>query len=74
METHLIQQLKAGKPTLIFTYSLSDKAESLVKECSGITAFFHANSNDTKVLNSRDEVVFAGTNLWDLHEMIMEVF
>ena len=30
LETHLIQQLKAGKPTLIFTYSLSEKAKCLV--------------------------------------------
>lgn len=74
LETHLIQQLKAGKPILIFTYSLSEKAERLVKGCRGITAFCHANSNDTKVLNSSGEVVFEETNLWDLHEMIKEVF
>lgn len=74
LETHLIQQLNSGKPTLIFTHSLSAKAESLVKGCSGITAFCHANSNDTKVLNSSTEVVLTGINLWDIHEMIKEVF
>lgn len=74
LETHLIQQLEAGKPTLIFTHSLSEKAESLVKGCSGITAFCHVNSNDTKVLNSSTEVVLSGINLWDIHEMIREVF
>ncbi|MBO5451935.1 MAG: SIR2 family protein [Lachnospiraceae bacterium] len=74
LETHLMQQLHAGKPALIFTYSLSAKAEKVVKECNGITAFYHTNSNDTKVLNSTGETILSGVNLWDLHEMIKEVF
>lgn len=74
LETHLMQQLRAGKPTLIFTHSLSVNAEKIVKECSGITAFCHVNSNDTRVLNGKGESIMSGVNLWDLHEMIKEVF
>lgn len=74
LETHLIQQLNAGKPALIFTHSLSTKAENLIMECKGITAFCHTNSDDTKVLNSIGETVLSGKNLWDIHEMIKEVF
>ncbi len=74
LETHLIRQLRAGRPTLIFTYSLSEKAEKIVRECSGITAFCHMNSNDTRVLNATEDTVLVGLNLWDLHEMIKEVF
>lgn len=74
LETHLIQQLHTGKPALIFTYSLSEKAKKIVKECSGITAFCHTNSCDTKMLNSMGEIILSGINLWDLHEMIKGVF
>jgi hypothetical protein len=74
LETHLMQQLHAGKPTLIFTYSLSAKAETIVRECNGVTAFCRTNSNDTRVLNAIGETVLTGVNLWDLHEMIQEVF
>ena len=74
LETHLIQQLRAGKPTLIFTYSLSAKAETIVRECNGITAFCHVNGNDTRVLNATGETILSDVNLWDLHEMIKEVF
>ncbi len=74
LETHLMQQLRAGKPTLIFTHSLSANAEKIVKECRGITAFCHVNSDDTRVLTIDGESILSGVNLWDLHEMIKEVF
>lgn len=74
LETHLMQQLRVGKPALIFTHSLSANAETIVRECSGITAFCHVNSNDTRVLNATGETILLGVNLWDLHEMIKEVF
>ena len=50
------------------------EAKKIVKECSGITAFCHTNSCDTKMLNSMGEIILSGINLWDLHEMIKEVF
>lgn len=74
LETHLMPQLRVGKPTLIFTYSLSAKAEAIVRECNSITAFCHINSNDTRVMSATGETILGGVNLWDLHEMIKEVF
>jgi hypothetical protein len=74
LETHLIQQLRNGKPALILTYSLSAKAENIIKECRNIIAVCHANITDTKVINSEGETILPGINLWDLHEMLEEVF
>lgn len=74
LETHLMQQLHGGKPALILTHSLSAKAEKLVNECKNITAVCHVNSIDTKIVTSNGENVLSGVNLWDLHEMIKEVF
>jgi len=74
LETHLMQQLRLGKPALILTYELSRKAEEIVKECSNITAFQHVNTNDTRMLKSNEETILSGINLWDVREMIKEVF
>lgn len=74
LETHLMQQLRSGKQALIFTYELSQKAEKIVKECPNITAFQHINDSDTRVLKSNGDTILSGINLWDVSEMIKEVF
>lgn len=74
LETHLIQQLHLGKSALILTHSLSPKAEKLVKECKNITAICHTNCKDSKIVTAGGENILLGVNLWDLHEMIKEVF
>jgi len=74
LETHLMQQLHSGKPALILTHSLSDKAKKIVSECKNITAVCHTNSADTKIVTAKSKDVLSGINLWDLHEMIKEVF
>lgn len=74
LETHLVQQLKNRKPALILTHSLSDKATALVKECKNITAICSQNVTDSKVVTANEELTFTGINLWDLHEMLREVF
>lgn len=74
LETHLMQQLHSGKPALILTHSLSAKAEKLAKGCKNMTAVCHANTADTKVVTAKGEEIFSGVNLWDLDEMIQEVF
>ncbi|MCM1494538.1 MAG: SIR2 family protein [Bacteroides sp.] len=74
LETHLVQQLRRGKPALILTYELSPNAERLVDECKNVTAISHANSLDSKVTNAEGETILSGINFWDLHEMIKEVF
>lgn len=74
LETHLVQQLKSGKPALILTYSLSTKAEHLVKTCNHITAIVSNNTAGTKVITATEETVFPDVNLWDLQTMLKEVF
>lgn len=74
LETHLVRQLRSGKPALILTYELSTNAERLVSECKNVTAISHVNSLDSKVTNAEGETILSGINLWDLHEMIKEAF
>lgn len=74
LETHLMQQLHKGKPTLILTYTLSDKAYELIKKCKNIIAISCEKNEDTKIVTAREDVVLEKINLWDLHEMLKEVF
>ena len=74
LETHLVRQLKNGKPALILTYSLSDKTLELISYCKNITAIYSKNVTDSAVINQSGESIFPSLNLWDLNEMLMEVF
>ncbi len=74
LETHLRPQLKKGKPAILFTYALSDNAKQIVKECENVIAVCCEGKDDTKVMNSKGETVLKNVNLWDLGEMIQEVF
>lgn len=74
LETHLIQQLNAGKPALILTYSLSKKAKELVQKCNRITAIVSDGADGSKVVTASEEQVFPDINLWDLKTMLKEVF
>lgn len=77
LETHLVQQLNSNKPALILTHSLSTKALDLVKSCKNITALCCETTGGvvgTKVITSSEEMVFHKINMWDIHEMIKEVF
>lgn len=74
LETHLVQQLKNGKPALILTHSLSEKALGIISSCKNITAICSKNAVDTLVVTQSGETVFPNMNLWDLDEMLKEVF
>lgn len=74
LETHLVQQLRNGKPALILTHSLSTKAEELVKICRHITAICSDKASGSKVINATEETIFPDINLWDLQQMLKEVF
>lgn len=73
LETHLLNQLKAGKPALILSRSLSPKAKNLVENCENITAIVRDNSTGSRVVTSRGETSF-DINLWDIQSMLKEVF
>ena len=74
LETHLVQQLRNGKPALILTHSLSKKARDLIVSCKNITAICSTNASDSLVVTQSGETVFQNMNLWDLDEMLKEVF
>lgn len=74
LETHLVRQLNNGKPALLLTHSLSSKAECLVKRYKHITAICCKNSMDSKIITETKDVVIKNYHLWDLHEMLKEVF
>ena len=73
LETHLLRQLRSNKPALIFTRSLSIKALDIVKECKNVIAI-SCRDNGTVVITKDSEYFFADINLWDIREMIKEVF
>lgn len=74
LETHLVRQLKAGKSALILTYSLSKKAEDLIKSCKNITAICCDNKNNSLVINQSEKYLVPNIKLWDLQDMLKEVF
>lgn len=74
LETHLVRQLKNGKPALILTHSLSEKTLDLIRSCRNITAICSYNTVDSAVITQAGETILPNLNLWDLNEMLKEVF
>lgn len=74
LETHLVRQLKNGKPALILTHSLNAKTTELISSCKNITAICSKNADDSSVVTQAGEFLFPNINLWDLNEMLKEVF
>lgn len=74
LETHLVRQLKNGKPALILTHSLSGKTLDIISACKNITAICSKNEIDSAVVTQSGETIFSNRNLWDLNEMLKEVF
>ena len=74
LETHLVQQLSAGKPALILTYSLSPRALELTKTCKHITAIYCDGTDGSIIVTATSEISIPHINLWDLEAMLKEVF
>lgn len=74
LETHLIKQLECGKPALILTYALSQKAKELVKRCKYVTVIIHDGANGSILITASGETQLRDVNLWDLQAMLREVF
>jgi len=73
LETHLLRQLNSNKPALLLTHSLSAKAMEVVKGCKNTIAICCHNTGSL-VITKSSETVFPDVNLWDIREMIKEVF
>lgn len=74
LETHLVQQLRRGKPALIISRSLYEKTRELVKQNKNIMALCRGNNDGTELLTSAEQCFFDEISLWDLREMLKEVF
>lgn len=74
LETHLRKQLTNGKPALILSMGLSENARQIVKESSNTIAICKSGTSDSLVIINDNEQVFSNINLWDIREMIKEVF
>ena len=53
---------------------LTIEQERLVKQSKNSIALYSDKTNGTKLLTSSEQCLFTGINLWDLHEMLKEVF
>ena len=73
LETHLSQQLRTGKEALIFTRGLSDNARDVVKNNKNVIAV-EEGTNGSKIITSQEESDIPEINLWDIREMLKEVF
>ena len=74
LETHLVRQLQRGKPALIVSRSLREKTRDLVKHNKNIVALCRGKNDGTEVLTSAEQCSFDDIILWDLREMLKEVF
>jgi hypothetical protein len=77
LETHLIEQIKLGKPTLILTRSLSDNTKAVVDIYKNVCALSYYKTNSTmgtKYENNGNTQILENINLWDIGELVKEVF
>lgn len=75
LETHLLTELKKGKPALIITHSLSPNGQNIIDEFSNTNALVfdeQGGQTGTLLLNNSKTDFYPGLNLWDLGELIKE--
>lgn len=73
LETHLMRQINSKKPTMIITRTLSQKAKEVVAANKNVLAISCHNSGSIVNYNG-EEKFFDNTNMWDIREMVQEVF
>lgn len=75
LQTHLEAELRAGKPAVLLTRSMTDNATALAEECPSLTAIFRSEDGDgTTVTAAGASHHYQGSTLWDLGAFIEEVF
>lgn len=78
LETHLKKSENINKPKLIITRSLSDNAKKLIEDSPDIIAIekdkdFSENKG-TRVYFNNENYLIEDKNLWDIEELVKEVF
>ena len=75
LETHLMRQLEAGKPTFILSWGLSEKIRSYAMNHRNIIAICcDQKTNGSKIIFKKEETIMENVNMWDIVEMLKEVF
>lgn len=77
LETHLKERIKSGVPTLLITHRLSPNAKEVLLLSTHIMALEHAEVAGmpaTRVYSSGATDVFNGLSLWDIGNLVHEVF
>lgn len=77
LETHLGPAIRGGCRTLIVTYELSVKARQLADTCANVTALERGAQGGTEgtiIWHSCKHFFLPGINLWDLGDLVKEVF
>lgn len=72
LQTHLSRELQS-KPSIIFTHSLSQKAKDIIHTYKNVIGI-ESTTSGSKVVSKSEETEFNAINLWDIREMIKEVF
>jgi len=76
LQTHLIPNIKDGKPTLMLTRSLSSVARQLALTHTNIVALEHAqkdSSTGTAVIIDKKEYFLPEIEMWDVNSFVKEV-
>jgi hypothetical protein len=74
LQTHLEHQLLSGKPALLLSRGLSQKAKELTAKCSGVMALCNDDaSGGCRYIKEKSEEIVPGLALWDLEVFIKEV-
>ena len=77
LETHLTQRIRSGVPTVLLTHSLSAKAKLVLNLSAHVFALEDATvgaAPATRVFSNGAIDVFNGITLWDLNNLVKEVF
>jgi hypothetical protein len=77
LETHLKDRLKSGVPTLVLTHDLTANAKSVLSSAPhflALEAAEIAGTPGTRVFSPGSIDVFGGVSLWDVENLVKEVF
>ncbi len=77
LEAHLTDRIRKGIPTLILAHTLTDNAKKVVSANPNVIALEScvvSGTAATRVYSQGSTDIFAGLSLWDLEQLVMEVF
>lgn len=76
LETHLSPAIRAGKPTLLMTHTLTENARKLALGCGNVLALTSSTSGGvfgTEVFFNKSVHFFENLTIWDVDSFVSEV-